>query len=178
MAHRTEPYASKTMTARARALRQDAPIPERVLWGMLRGRRLGGLKFRRQVPIGPFVVDFLCEAAALVVELDGLSHTGRGEADDRRTAYLQSRGLRVFRVTNDQLIESPDVVAEAVLREAEKPSPQPSPRGRGSRTPSPQPSPEGRGGRTPSPQPSGEGRGGRTPSARAMPDRKGEARWT
>jgi len=122
--HRVAPV----MTDRGRSLRQKAPVPERILWGMLRGRRLGGLKFRRQVPIGPYVADFYCADARLIVELDGLSHFGRAEHDQRRTTYLESQGLTVFRVTNDDLLADATVVGEYILREARrrtshKPSP-------------------------------------------------------
>jgi very-short-patch-repair endonuclease len=65
-------------------LRRHSTIPERILWGMIRGGRLGGLKFRRQHPIGPFFADYYCHEAKLIVELDGMSHDSRGEADRRR----------------------------------------------------------------------------------------------
>lgn len=117
MTHRTEPQASDHMQSRARDLRRNMSLPERQLWSMLRDRRLGGLKFRRQVPVGPFVVDYLCEKARLVVELDGESHTGTGRADARRDASLAKAGLRVVRVTVDDLIADRDAVAEYVLRE-------------------------------------------------------------
>ena len=84
---------------------------------MLRGGRLTGLKFRRQHPVGPFVVDFYCHSAALVVELDGMSHDDRLEEDNRRTQYLEAQGLRVYRVTNDDLLDDPDAVAVAIARE-------------------------------------------------------------
>src|SRR5687768_13360107 len=76
-------------TDRARDLRQQAPIPERLLWGVLRARRLGGLKFRRQVPLGPYFLDYYCAERSFVVELDGMSHAGRAEHDARRQAYIE-----------------------------------------------------------------------------------------
>ena len=105
-------------TNRARRLRQDASIPERILWGMLRDRRLSGLKFRRQEAIGPFVVDFYCPQGKLVVELDGMTHVGTGEADHRRTMFLQQQGLRVIRITNDDLLEDQHAIADYILRQA------------------------------------------------------------
>lgn len=137
MSHRVEPKASKHMIERARALRKEAPIPERVLWGMLRGRRLGGLKFRRQQPLGPYVADFFCEQARLVVELDGQSHFGREAEDAARDQYMRTRGLEVLRVPNDELLQNRDGVGETILQAAEarvdalgavpeKPSPGPS----------------------------------------------------
>ena len=112
-------------------MRHESSPPERVLWSMLRGRRLDGLKFRRQVPIAGYFVDFVCNEAQLVVELDGESHIGTGEEDDRRTAEIERQGLRVIRVTNHDLASDPDAVANYILSEAQqpaaRPSPQPSP---------------------------------------------------
>jgi very-short-patch-repair endonuclease len=79
---------------------------------MLRGGRFGGLKFRRQHPIGPFTVDFYCDEINLVVEVDGASHEDRAEHDRKRTEYLEQHGLRVFRVTNADVMAD----AEAVMR--------------------------------------------------------------
>jgi len=115
-AHRIAPCR----TERARELRQDAPIPERILWGMPRDRRLDGLKFRRQVPIGPYVVDFYCADASLVVELDGETHVGRKDYDDKRTEFLKENGLRVLRITNDDLLTHNDAVADAIIRVARR----------------------------------------------------------
>ncbi len=72
-----------TRRERARELRQDANLPERILWEQLRGRRFQGFKFRRQHPIGPYVVDFYCSAANLVLELDGETHRGKADYDAR-----------------------------------------------------------------------------------------------
>ena len=69
------------MRARRGQLRRDGTIPERLLWGLLRDRRLQGVKFRRQHPIGPYIVDFYCASCGLVVELDGRSHDDRGVPD-------------------------------------------------------------------------------------------------
>ena len=106
------------MVQHARGLRRDSSIPERVLWSMLRNRRMAGLKFRRQHPIGPFVADFYCEDARLVVELDGESHVGKGEQDVIRTRYLEKQGVRVVRFTIDELLSHRDVVAEAIVSAA------------------------------------------------------------
>ncbi len=95
----------------ARRLRRAMTIPERRLWNLLRNRSVAGLKFRRQVPVGPFVVDFYCESARLAVELDGASHDNRGDYDKARQRYLEGQGLRVLRIHNEELLED----AEAVL---------------------------------------------------------------
>ncbi len=118
MPHRSNPYTDPSGTTRARRLRRDMPVPERRLWSRLRARRCGGLKFRRQVPVGRYLVDFLCEEARLVVELDGMSHSGCAEADAQRTEHLQARGLCVLRVTNDDVLRDPAAVAEHILHTA------------------------------------------------------------
>ena len=111
-------YPSNDMIARARELRHDGTIPERILWGLLRSGHLAGLKFRRQHPVGPFVVDFYCHESRLIVELDGMSHDLRAEQDRQRTQYLESLGLRVFRVTNDELLGDSEAVARGIARAA------------------------------------------------------------
>ena len=87
---------------------------ERKLWLAVRDRRLGGFKFRRQVTIGPFIVDFLCVEARLIAELDGGQHGE--EVDARRTSYLEAQGYRVMRFWNNDLIDSFEGVLEAILR--------------------------------------------------------------
>jgi very-short-patch-repair endonuclease len=83
----------------ARHLRRDQTPAEIRLWLGLRGRRLQDYKFVRQHAVGPFTVDFLCRKAALVIEVDGATHSGERdiEYDQRRTAYLKSKGYRVLR---------------------------------------------------------------------------------
>lgn len=103
-------------TERARSLRREQSPPEGVLWSALRNRRLGGLKFRRQHSVGPFVVDFYCADAHLIVELDSSYHDGRRAQDAARDRELESRGLRVFRVTASELAKNPDAVLETILR--------------------------------------------------------------
>ena len=93
--------ARKASTGRARALRRSAPSTERVLWKLLRDRRLEGLKFRRQVPLGSYVVDFLCLRHRLIVEADGPFHDV--EQDAVRDAWLAAEGFRVLRFTNHEI---------------------------------------------------------------------------
>ena len=92
------------------------PIPERLLWGKLRDRRLAGIKFRRQQPVGPYVADFYCPSARLVIELVGRSHLGRYEADRERQDYLEQRGLRVIRFSNDRLLDDLAGVVRQISR--------------------------------------------------------------
>jgi very-short-patch-repair endonuclease len=90
---------------RAKTLRHNQTPAEQKLWGALRNRTLDGFKFRRQVPLGPFIADFVCPAACLIVEVDGATHGDAREIfhDTKRTAYLMSRGYRVHRVDNEQI---------------------------------------------------------------------------
>lgn len=119
----TKPPTDATTLSRARRLRRAATGPEAALWRILRGHRLGGLKFRRQHPIGPYIADFHCASAKLVIELDGMSHDDTADSDARRTKYMQQAGIRVVRILNDDVLADPDAVAEYILREALPPSP-------------------------------------------------------
>jgi very-short-patch-repair endonuclease len=120
--HRIKPQ----MTARARSLRHDAPIPERILWGMLRNGQLDGLKFRRQHVIGPYVADFYCASLKLVIELDGMSHAGRADEDERRQRFIESQGLTVLRITNDDLLAQPRIVEDEIHKIVDQRRPSPS----------------------------------------------------
>jgi very-short-patch-repair endonuclease len=102
---------------RRRVLRGRATDAERLLWRLLRTRQFVGLKFRRQHPVGPYIVDFYCADRRLVVELDGGQHfTVEGQAyDRRRTEYLAARGIRVVRFTNSDLFENAEGVLEMLL---------------------------------------------------------------
>jgi very-short-patch-repair endonuclease len=101
--------------ARARTLRAESTNAERKLWSLLRGRQLGGAKFRRQVPIDRYFADFACLDAKLIVELDGGQHADQTSYDDARTARLEEMGWRVVRFWNNDVIENVDGVADDVL---------------------------------------------------------------
>ncbi len=90
----------------ARTLRRDMTNAEKLLWRHLRGRGLEGAKFRRQVPIGPFIADFACLNHRLIVELDGRPHENPGQAarDRRRDAWFVENGWRVLRLSNERVI--------------------------------------------------------------------------
>ncbi len=98
----------------AKDLRANATVPEKLLWSALRGRRLTGLKFRRQHPIEPYVADFYCAAARLVIELDGRSHDDRSTYDQTRNEFLGSLGLMTLRISNDDVIHNLDGVLEFI----------------------------------------------------------------
>jgi adenine-specific DNA-methyltransferase len=99
----------------ARQLREDHTFAEARLWEIVRNRRLGGFKFRRQRPIGPYFADFCCIEAKLIVELDGDSHLGRERYDEARTNYLRDNGWYVFRVENFEVRLCEQKVCERIL---------------------------------------------------------------
>ena len=104
---------------RARILRNSATNAERRLWQHLRLRQLGGFKFRRQVPLHGYVVDFLCVELKLVVELDGGQHADQTAYDEIRTGVLRGAGYRVLRYWNDDALLRTSDVLEDILRELE-----------------------------------------------------------
>ncbi|MYD50809.1 MAG: endonuclease domain-containing protein [Dehalococcoidia bacterium] len=119
-----------TQISRARELRKQSTDAERLLWSRLRDRRLMGLKFRRQSPIGRYVVDFVCYEHNLIVEIDGGHHQEQRASDLRRTEWLNSCGFSVIRYWNNQVLEDMDSVLESIRMTLEvelSPSPQPSP---------------------------------------------------
>jgi very-short-patch-repair endonuclease len=105
-------------TNRARQLRADATVFERKLWAHLRGAQMNGFAFRRQHPVGPYVLDFYCAAAKLAVELDGDQHgTDAGLAyDAARTLFLKQKHIRVIRFGNHELNENLDGVRDEICR--------------------------------------------------------------
>ena len=105
-------------TAFAKHLRKNQTNGERAVWKVLRAGRCYGLKFRRQVPIGPYIVDFLCVKKMLIIEIDGTSHfdPGAQKRDEKREAYLRSRGFDVLRFSNTAAAESPGWVAHTIKR--------------------------------------------------------------
>jgi len=98
----------------ARELRKNQTDAEKLLWSRLRNRQLEGCKFRRQEPIGPFIVDFVCLEIALILELDGGQHSMQRERDDQRTHYLQTLGYRVLRYWNHEVLNEIDAVLETI----------------------------------------------------------------
>ena len=113
----------------ARALRQNLTDAERVIWYGLRAHRLDGIGFRRQTPIGPYIVDFVSHSAKLVIEIDGGQHFEQAHLrrDARRDAFLASKGFRVLRFNNYDVLTNRTRVLEFILSVIqEAPSP-PSP---------------------------------------------------
>jgi len=101
-------------TERARELRKGATVAERVLWGVLRGSALG-VRFSRQMPIGPYFADFLCRERRLVIEVDGFSHGRREAYDARRDAWMAAAGYRVLRFGNDAVMRDLDGVRARIV---------------------------------------------------------------
>ena len=98
-------------------MRRNQTEAEKRLWGYLRGSGHQGWKFKRQAPLGPYYVDFFCERAKLVIEVDGVTHSEDSEIayDNVRTKYLGALGYNVFRCYNAEIYENLDGVLESIL---------------------------------------------------------------
>jgi very-short-patch-repair endonuclease len=120
-----------SLLSRARALRRDATPAERLLWQGLRNRAIGGLKFRRQVPLGPYIADFYCASAKMVIEVDGVSHIDP-RSDAVRDARMAEHGIRVVRVANRDVLANLEGTLIAIREiAATSPPPNPLPQGEG-----------------------------------------------
>lgn len=102
------------ITDKARTLRKNQTNVEQLLWKKLRNRQLLGHKFRRQFPIEPYIVDFVCLELKLIIELDGGQHAEQMDYDQQRSLYLQQRGFKVIRFWNNEIIENIEGVLEAL----------------------------------------------------------------
>jgi very-short-patch-repair endonuclease len=100
----------------ARAMRKEPTPAERILWRVVRDRRLAGYRFRRQHLFGPYILDFYCSVAQLVIELDGDTHVGREQHDRERDDYLRQNGLQVLRIPNGLLYDQEDEVLELIAK--------------------------------------------------------------
>jgi len=117
----------------ARSLRSRQTDAERKLWSRLRDRRLNGVRFRRQHPVGPFVADFASLELGLVIELDGGQHAPQRAADVARTRFLEERGFRILRFWDDDVLTNIDGVLERIAEFLRSFTPTLSLEGRGSR---------------------------------------------
>jgi very-short-patch-repair endonuclease len=116
----------------ARTLRKQMTDAERLLWRHLRNRELGGWKFRRQYPVGTYIVDFICVEKNVVIEVDGGQHAENEALDLQRSAYLNKMGYRVLRFWNNEVLIETEAVLTAIFAiladgKQNSPSPQPSP---------------------------------------------------
>jgi len=100
----------------AKHLRKQNVPAETLLWEALRNRRCGGYKFVRQVPITGYIADFVCRRLRVVVELDGMSHDGREDYDNKRTKEIEQSGYAVMRLTNDDIYNDIDGSVEAIFQ--------------------------------------------------------------
>jgi very-short-patch-repair endonuclease len=113
--------------ARARELRRRPTAAETLLWRRLRSAQVEGFRFRRQQPIGRFIVDFFCSEAQLVIEIDGDTHAGRKAYDASRTEWLTKESYRVIRFMNTEVLRSLDTLLQVVLDECRRSRTNPSP---------------------------------------------------
>ncbi|MGH6770369.1 MAG: endonuclease domain-containing protein [Xanthobacteraceae bacterium] len=114
-------------------MRRDSTEAERIVWNAVRAKRLSGANFRRQTPIGPYIVDFVCHDAHLVVEIDGGQHfeSEHIRRDARRDAFLTSKGYRVLRFNNHDVMTNRQGVLETIAAAGEHALSPPLPRSRG-----------------------------------------------
>ncbi len=112
-------------TVRAQQLRREATPAERRLWSVINAAKLG-VRFSRQMPVGPYICDFLSRSAFLAIELDGDTHAATAEYDRRREAFIRSRGIRVLRFSNRDVLDHLEGVVNAI-RDALADSPTPDP---------------------------------------------------
>lgn len=122
-----------TIRNRARVLRKNMTDAELRLWSRLRRRQVNGFRFRRQFPLGRYVVDFICLEVRLIVELDGGQHAENVESDRKRDEWLHAQNFKVLRFWNGQVLQETDADLEAIMVALNStPPPQPSPaRGEG-----------------------------------------------
>ena len=114
--------ASKQIQERAKELRKNMTVAEKQLWSVLRGKQLDGLYFRRQHAVGSYIVDFICTAENLVIEVDGGSHLEQVAYDAERTRWLvEEKGYRVIRFTNDDIFKSMNEVVEKIRETVKRP---------------------------------------------------------
>jgi len=116
--------ASSGVFKNASRLRKNLTPAEKYLWRLLRSRKLKGHKFRRQHPIGGYIVDFYCHAAGLIIEVDGKIHetTENKMYDDERTKILEANGLKVIRFSNDDVLRNTNLILARIYNELNTPS--------------------------------------------------------
>ena len=113
---------SSISRARARSLRKSSTAAELRMWHLLRNRTLQHFKFRRQHPIGDYIMDFICLEKKLVIEIDGGQHVERAQYDGARTAALEAVGCRVLRFWNNDVLTKSDSVLQVIYKELGCPS--------------------------------------------------------
>jgi very-short-patch-repair endonuclease len=101
--------------AAARRLRRDMTEAEKVVWRLLRARQLEGYKFRRQQPLGRYIIDFVCFSHRLIIEVDGGQHSDPTRYEEERTRFLEGEGFRVLRFWNNEVLENSEGVCAHIL---------------------------------------------------------------
>jgi very-short-patch-repair endonuclease len=114
----------------AKRLRKNSTDAEKALWLHLKAKQVQGVKFRRQAPIGRYVVDFVCHAKKLVIEVDGGQHAVDKSRDQQRELWLTEQGYSVMRFWNNEILQNIEGVLQRI-EEKISPSPSPSHQGRG-----------------------------------------------
>jgi very-short-patch-repair endonuclease len=99
---------------RAQGLRKNMTLAEKKLWNKLRLKQFEGFRFRRQVPLGNYIVDFACFEPRLIIELDGSQHADQVTYDEKRTAYLETLGYKVLRFWNNAVFNEMDAVLQMI----------------------------------------------------------------
>ena len=106
----------------AKKLRREATDAEKRFWMYLRARQLNGYKFRRQQPMGNYIVDFICFETQLIIEVDGGQHVEARQKDDERTEWLQHQGYEVIRFWNHEVLENTDDVLHVIAEQCDSPA--------------------------------------------------------
>ena len=125
MERRKRPRAPTINRSRAKEMRHDPVAMEKFFWSHLRNRQLGGFKFRRQLPIGPYIADFVCAERMLIVELDGPFHAARKDYDAKCDTFLEELGYGVWRFANSDAADYWVTVLQSIQHELASSSPQP-----------------------------------------------------
>ena len=112
------PPLPESLLNHARQLRTESTDAESLLWRLLRNRQIAGAKFRRQVPVPPYILDFYCHEAKLAIELDGGQHNAPAaqEKDARRSAHIETCGIEVLRFWNNAVLRETEAVLEVIYR--------------------------------------------------------------
>jgi very-short-patch-repair endonuclease len=101
----------------AKTLRKRSTDAENLLWKHIRAKRLQGLKFRRQEPIGKYIVDFVCYERRVIIELDGGQHNVDIDKDEERALWLKNRGFKILRFWNNDVLKKIEEILEVILKE-------------------------------------------------------------
>jgi len=118
---------AKLLLTRAKQLRKNQSDAEKLLWYYLRDRRLIGFKFKRQVVIGNYIVDFICVEKRLIIEADGGQHADQENYDNHRTEFLKSQGFHVLRFWNNDVLRNSEYVFNLIYEALISPHPNPLP---------------------------------------------------